>query len=228
MGAEFMPSFLRWVFGLTIFTMILGVPFIHYRATYAHAKRLRVVTPGKFYRCGQLTASGLREAIDLYKIKLVINLQYEDVDPQLPEGYFSADAEISESELCEQSGVRYVFLDFDLPTRDRAATEQPKVIGEFLKLLDDPSSYPVLLHCRAGLHRTGLLTAVYRMEYERWPIPEAFRELKANGFGDWAATSADGYVYAFVELYQPRWRKQEKKQLMGKKGDGADKGAGIQ
>lgn len=208
--------------------MIVGVPLIHYRATYAHAKRLRVVTPGKFYRCGQLTASGLREAIDLYKIKLVINLQYEDVDPALPEWYFSLHSEISESKLCEQLGVRYFFLNFDLPPRDRAVTEQPQVIGEFQKLLDDPNSYPVLLHCKAGLHRTGLLTAVYRMEYEHWPTRDAMRELKVNGFGDWAATSADGYVYAFVELYQPRWRKLESQQQMGKKVDGAAKGASNQ
>ena len=68
--------------------MIVVVPYVHYRATYAHAKRLREVTPGKFYRCGQLTADGFREAIQRYGIRTVINLQDEDPDPRLPAGYF--------------------------------------------------------------------------------------------------------------------------------------------
>jgi len=196
-----MPALLRWCLGLTIAVMIVLVPFIHYRATYAHAKRLRVVTHQKIYRCGQLTSSGLREVIKRYGIKTVINLQDENPDPTLPLSYYRAKPEIAESELCRQEGARYVLLEFDLPTRDKAPTEQPHVIDEYLKILDDPGSYPILLHCKAGLHRTGLLTAIYRMEYERWPVEEAVRELRANGFGDSAATSANDYIYVFLELY---------------------------
>jgi tyrosine-protein phosphatase SIW14 len=201
---------LRWGLGLTIFGMITVVPFVYFRASYAHGKRLRVVTPEKFYRCGQLTSSGFREAIAQYGIKTVINLQDENPDPVLPDGYFHSKPEVPESELCRQLGARYILLNFDLPTRDKAPLEHPKVIDEYLKILDDPASYPILLHCKAGLHRTGLLTAIYRMEYERWPVGEAMRELRANGFGDFAATSANDYIYAFLELYQPRWRKREK------------------
>jgi tyrosine-protein phosphatase SIW14 len=220
-----MPSVLRWCFGLAIFAMITVVPFIHYRATYAHAKRLRVVTPEKFYRCGQLTAEGFREVLKRYGIKCVINLQDEDPDPLLRQSYYVGNPQIHEKELCEQEGVRYVMLHFDLPSRDKAPTEPPEVIANYLNLLDKPESYPVLLHCKAGLHRTGLLTAIYRMEYERWPVAEAVRELRANGFGDSAATSANDYIYAFLELYQPRWRKRESRGKLGC--DLGTKGAGT-
>lgn len=200
-----MPSWLRWCLGIGIFLMIVVVPFIHFRATYAHAKRLREVTPGKFYRCGQLTADGFREAIGRYGIKTVINLQDENPDPLVPESYYRNGTLTPESEVCRQAGARYVLLNFDLPARNVAHLEYPQVIDEFLRICDDSASYPILLHCKAGLHRTGLLTAIYRIEYELWPTGEALRELRANGFGDSAATSANDYIYAFLAVYQPRY-----------------------
>lgn len=201
-----MPLWLRWSLGIAIFLMIAIVPFVHYRATYAHAKRLRVVTPGKFYRCGQLTAEGFREAIQRYGIRVVVNLQDEDPDPVLRVNYYRNQPATPESEVCAQAGARYVMLTFDLPARNVAHLpgQHPKVIDEFLRICDDSANLPVLLHCKAGLHRTGLLTAIYRIEYEGWSKGEALRELRANGFGDSAATSANDYVYAFIDVYEPR------------------------
>ena len=200
-----MKTWLYRGLSFVILTMMIAVPFLHYRATYAHAKRLRVVTPQLFYRCGQLTADGFREAIQKYKIRTVINLQDENPDPQLPKSYYQPHPSLPESLLCDQNGARYILLIFDLPPRDKAAIEHPKVIDDFLKICDDPQSYPILLHCKAGLHRTGLLTAIYRIEYEHWSKADAIRELRANGFGDSAATSANDYIYAFLEMYKPRW-----------------------
>jgi protein tyrosine/serine phosphatase len=60
------------------------------------------------------------------------------------------------------------------------------------------------LHCKAGLHRTGVLTAVYRMEYEGWSPQQALAELKANGFGDSKATSANDYIVQYILAYRPR------------------------
>ena len=197
---------LRWILGLTIVAMIAGVPYVHYRATYAHAKRMREVTPDRFYRCGQLTADGFRETIPRYGIRTVINLQHEATDPMLPDSYYRSKPAILESELCEQLGARYVQLTVDLLPRPQAEKLRPEVIDEYLKILDDPKSYPILLHCKAGLHRTGLLTAIYRMEYEHWPKADATRELRANGFGDFACTTADDYVYEYLYLYEPRWQ----------------------
>lgn len=201
-----MRVWLRWCIGLSIATMIVAVPIFHYRATYNYGKRLRVVTPGRFYRCGQLTADGFRDAIQLYGIKTVINLQDENPDPLLPKNYYQTKPTTPESEVCAQYGAKYVLIEFDLPMRKDALVERPKAIAQYLKILDDPSAYPILLHCKAGLHRTGLFTAIYRMEYEHWSMGESIRELKANGFGDSAATSANDYIYVYLETYRPRWQ----------------------
>ena len=165
-----------------------------------------------------MTTSGFRDYLTRYHIRTVINLQYEYPDPLLdadvPDPLQPASwvrCSIPESQACRECAANYVVLNFDLPPRAVADHVRPKVVDDFCKILDDESSYPILLHCMAGLHRTGLLTAVYRMEYEHWPTADAVRELRANRFGDAACTTANDYVYAFMLHYQPRW----------KQGDGA-------
>jgi protein tyrosine/serine phosphatase len=150
-------------------------------------------------------ADGFRRAFARYKIRTVINLQNEAPDPEVPLGFLTA-ATIRESELCRQHNVRYVLLRPDLVSRRLIPDARPKVIDEFLALMDDPSIYPVLIHCRAGLHRTGVLTAIYRMEYDGWSVSKAMRELKANGFGDREATHANDYIMQYVLSFQPGLR----------------------
>jgi len=104
--------------------------------------------------------------------------------------------------------VRYVLCEPDLISRQLLPRERPAAIDRFLELLDDDSIYPVLFHCKAGLHRTGLLAAVYRMEYQGWTHFEAYRELKAHGFGDWACTCANDYVKQYVLTYRPGQRRR--------------------
>ena len=65
---------------------------------------------------------------------------------------------------------------------------------------------PILLHCKAGLHRTGRLTAIYRIEFHGWSPGEALRELRANGYGYVAASEADDFVVQFIQNYKPRWK----------------------
>ena len=104
--------------------------------------------------------------------------------------------------MCQRLGVRYVLIKPDVILRRTVPRERPAAIDDFLNLMDDPDSYPVLIHCKAGLHRTGCLTAVYRMEYQGWSPGEAYSELKAHGFGDWVCTSANDYVNEYVLQYR--------------------------
>ena len=198
----------RWVLGTVLAALIVAVPAVRYRAIYSTEKRFREVTPGKFYRCGQLSADAFRKQIREHGIKLVINLQDEQPDPLLPDGYWD-EPHVRESQVCAEEGAKFVFLSFagsrGLLDRNVASpTRRPAVIDDFLKLCDDPAHYPILIHCMAGLHRTGALTAVYRMEYEGWSVADAVRELRANGYGDRKATKANDYIYEYLYLYQPR------------------------
>jgi protein tyrosine/serine phosphatase len=79
---------------------------------------------------------------------------------------------------------------------------RPAAIDRFLALIDDKSNHPVLIHCRAGLHRTGVMTAVYRMEYDGWSPRQAIEELKAQGFGEWPCTAANEYIAQYILSYR--------------------------
>ena len=186
--------------------MLTVVPYVYYRQGWAHSKRLRVMTEGKMYRSGCLTAQGFRDAVQRFGIRTIINLRDEAPNPELPRTYFDRRHTIKEQELCRELGVKFVFIEVDLVQRDELPREKPKALEDYLKILDDPASYPVLIHCQAGLHRTGVLAAVYRMEYEGWTAEQAMRELRDNGFGVWNATSANDYVAEYVLGYHPRHR----------------------
>ncbi len=203
-----MTSFLKWACGVALAVAIVGVPVLRYRMIYFNEKRFREVSDGHFYRCGQMSESGLRKQLRDHHIKTVINLQDENQDPKLSTGYWDK-AHITESRICEEEGVKYIFLTSDdavgLLTRYEATPDhRPRVIDDFLKICDDPANHPILLHCLAGLHRTGLLTAIYRMEYDAVPLDEAVRELRSNGFGDRKCTTDNVYIYEYLMLYKPR------------------------
>jgi hypothetical protein len=199
--------------GLTRGLLIVGIllvivvaPAVHFRKVYAGSKRLREVEPGKAYRSGQLTADGFAEAVKRFHIRAIINLQDDHPDPEVDRHFLGSET-IRESELCQQLGVRYVTIAPDLISRWSSADQRPKAIDQFLAVLDDPNNYPVLWHCRAGLNRTGIMTAIYRMEYNGWDRGAAIEDLKANGFGEWSSTSANEYISQYVLSYKPGIRR---------------------
>jgi tyrosine-protein phosphatase SIW14 len=204
------PPVVRWVLGIGIAALIAVVPFVHYRAVYAHGKRFREVTPGRFYRCGQMTVDGFTDVVRHFGIRTIINLQDEFPDPDV-RLHFVGDGTIKESELCRQLGVHYFHLPPDLIPRRQVPAQRPQAIDQFLNLLDRESTYPVLIHCKAGLHRTGVMTAVYRMEYEDWSPAQARAELKANGFGEFASTAANDYITQYILSYRRGIRNREQR-----------------
>lgn len=42
---------------------------------------------------------------------------------------------------------------------------------------------PVLLHCQHGADRTGVVTAMYRIVFQKWSKEKALDELQSGGFG---------------------------------------------
>jgi tyrosine-protein phosphatase SIW14 len=192
---------MSWIFGLVIAALLIAVPTVYHRYTYTHSKRLREVAPGKLYRAGSMTAPGFRAAIERYGIKTIINLMDEAPDPALRANYLGLGSE-RESALCKERGVRYVNFRADLVNRADFPARRPEAIDAFLRIMDDPSNYPVLVHCRAGLHRTGCLMAVYRMEYDGWSKDEALRELRNMGFGHFFSTSANDYIVQYILGYE--------------------------
>ena len=105
----------------------------------------------------------------------------------------SDDAQTNEKSLTERAGMRY----FQIPmTTHRPPT--PAQLTEFLKLVRDPVNQPVFVHCVGGRHRTGVMTAVYRMTQDGWAADRAFKEMKQYKFGaDFLHSEFKAFVYGF-------------------------------
>jgi protein tyrosine/serine phosphatase len=72
-------------------------------------------------------------------------------------------------------------------------------IARFLTLVNDPSNQPVYVHCIGGRHRTGVMTAIYRMTNDGWTPAQAFDEMKHYKFGaDFLHQEFKDFVYGFV------------------------------
>ena len=195
-----MAGVIRWSVVATLVVSIVVAPLVYFRYVYDTHKRLRIVEAGRFYRSGQMTAEGFADAVERYHLRTIINVQDEFPDPDLDVSFWNRQT-VKESALCRAMGVRYVHLMPTLLPRRLIPEHRPQAIDQLLALLDDESNYPVLIHCHAGLHRTGLLTAIYRMEYQGWTRDQAFLDMKAQGFGPWVCTSANDYVKQYVSSY---------------------------
>jgi len=60
------------------------------------------------------------------------------------------------------------------------------------------------VHCVGGKHRTGVMTAAYRMTNDGWTSEQAFREMKQYKFGaDFLHPEFKKYVFAFQSKPRP-------------------------
>ena len=135
-----------------------------------------------YYRGAQPTAEGFARLKQM-GIKTVIDLRKDSVS-EAPEWVRS-------------NGMQYVNI--PLKASRPATTEQTDY---FLKLVNDPNNWPVYVHCKGGRHRTGALTAIYRITHDGWTADQAYKEMKAYDFehGFFGGPSAQKkYVYSFYE-----------------------------
>jgi protein tyrosine phosphatase (PTP) superfamily phosphohydrolase (DUF442 family) len=98
-------------------------------------------------------------------VKTVIDLRKDRLD--LAEGWAQA------------NGLKYVNIPL---TIERPATDAQTEV--FLALVNDPANWPVYVHCKGGRHRTGQMTALYRITKDGWTAEEAYGEMKRYNFED--------------------------------------------
>jgi hypothetical protein len=154
---------------------------IYYAHWHYHLKRYQAVRPGVLYRSAQPTELGLSHLFDKRKIKTVIVMRREDAalerglfDPGEPSGAL-------ESQYVKAQGA--TFLHWPIGKRAGWAWPDPQIFESFFQIMDDPSQHPVYIHCVGGRHRTGSLSALYRLEYDRWPVERAIEEMYSFDFG---------------------------------------------
>jgi uncharacterized protein (TIGR01244 family) len=90
----------------------------------------------------------------------------------------SHDASADEPAMARKAGLKYVHI--PMTTREPPT---PEMLAQFLQVVDDPANQPVFVHCVGGRHRTGVMTAAYRMARQGWTPDQAFQEMKSYKFG---------------------------------------------
>ena len=113
-------------------------------------------------------------------VKMLINLTSDDAD-------------VTEQAMAERAGLKYVQI--PMTTHQPPTAEQ---LAEFLTIVNDPANQPVYVHCVGGRHRTGVMTAEYRMSQDGWNADQAFAEMKQYKFGaDFLHPEFKEFVYGY-------------------------------
>jgi tyrosine-protein phosphatase SIW14 len=103
------------------------------------------------------------------------------------------DGDVNESGMVQSTGMKL----YRIPMTTHAEPA-PQSVAQFLKLVNDPANQPVYVHCQGGRHRTGIMTAVYRMTEDGWSADRAFGEMQQYGFGPAFLHSAlKDFVYGY-------------------------------
>lgn len=102
-----------------------------------------------------------------------------------------------EPAMVESLGLR--FYRIGLSSRSKPSSED---VARFLAIVNDPANQPVFVHCHVGRHRTGVMTAIYRLVHDGWTADRAYAEMKQYKFEKgflqgFVHTELKNYVYDY-------------------------------
>lgn len=112
------------------------------------------------YRSAQPTAEGMRN-LESMGIRTVINLR----------SFHSDQDEMAGTSMTGEH------------IRMKAWHPEEEDVVKFLRIVNDPSRAPVLVHCQHGADRTGTMSALYRIVVQGWSKEQALEEMTEGGFG---------------------------------------------
>lgn len=105
------------------------------------------------------------------------------------------DGEAREQQEVEDAGMKF----YRIPMSDKSWPSVEKA-ELFLKLVNDPANQPVFFHCHGGRHRTGAMTAIYRLTHDKWSADQAYAEMKQYEFESGLGHGAlKDYVYDYAQ-----------------------------
>lgn len=145
--------------------------------------KLYTVSEGKVYRSAAMPSEKLKKVIQKYSIRTVIDLREARYKDEIDE----------EHRIVTSAGGRHI----SIPSKQVPADETVKT---FLEIMDDPDTYPVLIHCCHGEGRAVLFSALYRIEYEGWKNDRARRASRLITWG--SSFDADAAKGIYLNNYK--------------------------
>jgi hypothetical protein len=130
--------------------------------------RLRPVIDDRIYISAMPTRRGLEVAYPRHPFRTIINLFPEDLLARSP--YYD-----EERAFAEEHGIRYV-----LSPADTSLEASTAFLDETLRLAQDPSAWPILVHCHGNMDRTPAWMGIYRFLIEGRPLVEIMQEIEQH------------------------------------------------
>jgi tyrosine-protein phosphatase SIW14 len=179
----------RKAYTILAFSSLLAVLFVQVLVTHGQS-----ITPtagienfGKvndnYYRGSQPIVNQFAELKKL-GIKTVIDLREDSLKDS--------------GNMARAAGLQYINI--PLTTKRPSTSEQTEY---FLRLVNDQTNWPVFVHCKGGRHRTGEMTAIYRITRDGWNAEQAYDEMKKYDFEDsfFYPRSLKRYVFSYYERF---------------------------
>ena len=149
---------------------------------YFWPKRFRVVEQGRIYRGGWQTPRILEQLLQRYRIKTLLNVACNPGEREAA----------GEGKVVRELGVAWHKI--LMPGTGLGTFDQ---LDEAADVLAEPSNWPVFIHCAAGVHRTNMSIAAYRIKCCHWRVDEALDEMVHCGF----VTSVDTGQAVYLREY---------------------------
>lgn len=147
-----------------------------------HLKRFDVVKEGVLYRSAQPTEHGFHVLVERFGVRSIACLRRENAPVRQDLWDFSDPSGEDESDTVSRLGAR--FLHWPMGGEAYWPWFSGQQFDDFFRLMDEPANFPIAVHCIGGRHRTGTFVALYRLEYQRWSIEDALREMYTFDFGE--------------------------------------------
>lgn len=145
----------RWLSWILLLLFLVAAGFAW---DFLVQKNFDAVVPERLYRSGQPSERQLEDWIREYGLKGILTLRH-GLPPY-------------EKELADRYGVNLYQRTFSAKT---GLTDQQW--EDIHRILTDEANLPLLIHCHSGVDRTGLVTALYRIDEQGWPLDKALREM---------------------------------------------------
>lgn len=128
-----------------------------------------VVEPGVLYRSGWMNPGNQEKIVKKYEIRTVVNLC-------LPTEQAYLNNYTDEQQVCRKNGVE--LINIPMPGNTPPTEEQRT---QWLNLLRDKDKQPIIVHCAQGVTRTGVMVAIYEMEFLHKDNAQTLKELPRFG-----------------------------------------------
>ena len=134
---------------------------------YFIPKRFAVVEVGQIYRGGWQTPRVLRRILAKHRINTLLNVACKPDEPDAAgEGPVVRDLDVTWKKIL-------------MPGTGLGTLEQ---LDEAADIIANPHNRPIFVHCAAGVHRTNMAIAAYRLKHCGWSLDAALDEMAHYGY----------------------------------------------